>query len=284
MADGDQAWPPFLMASAGLHGVALTALFASPRHWALVVAALVGNHVAIGAAGMFPRCGWLGPNITRLPAVAAGRELVGLTFDDGPDPDVTPAVLDVLDAAGARATFFCVGERAERYPDVIAAIRARGHGVENHSYSHPNSFALRGRRGLAHEIVRAQSAIEQSGGGRPSLFRAPAGIQNPLLHAALSAAGLSLVSWTRRGFDTVSRDGARVASRLTRALGPGDILLLHDGSSARDRSGRPVVLDALPRVLDEMNRQGLRSAALHAVLFKRRSGGIVSEPSPPGTR
>jgi peptidoglycan/xylan/chitin deacetylase (PgdA/CDA1 family) len=233
---------------------------------------------------MFPRCGWLGPNISRLPGVAAGRELVGLTFDDGPDPDVTPAVLDVLDAAGATATFFCIGERVERHPDVITAIRARGHGVENHSYSHPNSFALRGRRGLAREIVRAQSAIEQSGGGRPSLFRAPAGIQNPLLYAALAAAGLSLVSWTRRGFDTVTHDGVRVASRLSRALSPGDILLLHDGSSARDRSGRPVVLEALPRLLDEMSRKGLRSEALHAMLSKRRVDGIVSEPFRPGTR
>jgi peptidoglycan-N-acetylglucosamine deacetylase len=284
MADGDLVWPPFLLASAGLHAAALTALVASPQHWALVVAALVGNHVAIGTAGMFPRCGWLGPNIARLPAAAAHGEIVGLTFDDGPDPDATPQVLEMLSGAGATATFFCIGERAERYPEVIAAIRARGHGVENHSYSHPNGFALRGRRGMAREIARAQLAIEQSGGGRPSLFRAPAGIQNPLLYAALSQAGLSLVSWTRRGFDTVSHDGARVASRLVRALGPGDILLLHDGSSARDRSGRPVVLDALPRVLDEMNRKGLRSKALHAVLATRSPDRVVSESFRPGTR
>ena len=121
---------------------------------------------------------------------------------------------------------------------------------------------------MAREIQRAQSAIAESGGGYPSLFRAPAGIQNPLLQSALSDSGLSLVSWTRRGFDTVTRDGARVAKRLTRGLAPGDILLLHDGSSARDRNGRPVVLESLPRVLDDLGRKGLRSDALQTLLTR----------------
>lgn len=268
MVDRDGRWQPspFLKASAGLHGVALATLLASPQSWALVLTAILGNHLAIGAAGMLPRCGWLGPNITRLPAARAHGELVGLTFDDGPDPEVTPAVLDLLERANARATFFCVGQRAETYPDLVAAIRAHGHGVENHSYSHPNGFALRASGGLRREVLGGQDAIERAGGGRPSFFRAPAGIQNPWLAAVLATAGLSLVSWTRRGFDTVTRDGARVASRLERGLGPGDILLLHDGSSARGVRGRPVVLEALPRVLDEMSRKGLRSEALHAVL------------------
>ena len=256
---------PFLAASAGLHTVALAGLCLSPRSWGLVLTALVANHLAIGAVGLLPRCAWLGPNISRLPG-SAGGGLVALTFDDGPDPEVTPAVLRLLEQAGARATFFCVGQRAEAHPEVMAAIRARGHGVGNHSYSHPNGFALRGPGGLSREIRRAQEAIERVGGGRPRLFRAPAGIQNPWLAPTLAAAGLRLVSWTRRGYDTVSRDGARVAARLGRGLQAGDILLLHDGSSARDTSGRPVVLEALPRVLEEMARRGLRSEALHAVL------------------
>jgi peptidoglycan/xylan/chitin deacetylase (PgdA/CDA1 family) len=268
MAERGSGWrpSPFLAASAGLHGLALVTLAASPQSWSLVLAAILGNHLAIGAAGMFPRCGWLGPNITRLPVAAARGGLVGLTFDDGPDPEVTPAILDLLEKARARATFFCIGQRAEAHPDLVAAIRAHGHGVENHSYSHPNGFALRASDGLRREVVGAQNAIERAGGGRPTLFRAPAGIQNPWLAAVLSTAGLSLVSWTRRGFDTVTRDGARVASRLVHGLGPGDILLLHDGSSAVGAGGSPVVLEALPRVLDEMSRKGLRSEALHAVL------------------
>ena len=274
MADpGRTGWSPspFLAASAGLHGVAVATLLAFPRSWSLVLPAVLANHLAIGAAGMLPRSNWLGPNITRLPAASAHGEVMALTFDDGPDPDVTPAVLDLLETAAARATFFCVGRRAESHPGVMAAIRAGGHGVENHSYSHPNGFALRGPGGMGDEILRAQEAIERSGCGRPRFFRAPAGIQNPWLPAVLARTGLSLVSWSRRGYDTVTRDGARVATRLGRGLRAGDILLLHDGSSARDTTGRPVILEALPRVLDEMSRIGLRSEALHAVLDRPES-------------
>lgn len=262
------AWrpSPFIVASAGLHGVALATTLAFPPTWSLTLAALVGNHAVLSIAGLFPRSKWLGPNITRLPDSRAKSGVVTLTFDDGPDPEVTPEVLDLLQQAGARATFFCVGRRAEAYPDLVADIRRRGHGVENHTYSHPNGFAFRGARGLRQEIQRGQEAIERAGGGRPNFFRAPAGILNPLVPFVLAGAGLSLVSWTRRGFDTVTRDGARVAARLSRRLRAGDILLLHDAESAPDANGRPVVLDALPRLLDEMHRKSLRSEALHTAL------------------
>jgi peptidoglycan/xylan/chitin deacetylase (PgdA/CDA1 family) len=271
MVDGGASgWrpSPLLIGSAGFHAAAAAALLAFPAAWGGVLAALVGNHAVITAAGMFPRCGWLGPNVSRLTRAPDG--VLALTFDDGPDPDVTPAVLDLLAQADARATFFCVGRRAEAHPDIVAAIRAGGHGVENHTYSHPNGFAFRGPRGLRREIDRAQHAIARSGGGRPMFFRAPAGIQNPWLSIVLAGAGLSLVSWTRRGFDTVTRDGTRVAARLQRGLRGGDILLLHDATSARTAHGRPVVLEALPRVLDRMISKGLRSEALHAVLDRPR--------------
>ena len=205
---------------------------------------------------MFPRCGWLGPNITRLPAASAQAGVVALTFDDGPDPEVTPAVLDLLEQARARATFFCVGRRAEAHPDIVAEIRARGHGVENHTYSHPNGFAFRGPRGLRREVVRGR--LRSNGravAGRRSFALRPAS-RIRWCRWCSPRPGSSLVSWTRRGFDTVTGDGARVAARLGRGLRGGDILLLHDGSSARDGRGRPVVLDALPRVLDDDGPKG----------------------------
>ena len=259
--------PTFLAVSAGVHAASLLAVIARPGAWGLALAALVANHVAIGAAGILPRCGWLGPNLTRLPPSRARDELVALTFDDGPDPEVTPAVLELLERAGARATFFCIGKRAEEHPDLLRGIRERGHGVENHTYTHPNSFALRGPRTMSAQIRRAQDAIEQSGGGSPRFFRAPAGMQNPWLGTVLSGTGLSLVSWTRRGYDTVTRDAARVAERLVgRGLRAGDILLLHDGSSARDGRGRPVVVEALERTIDQMARANLRSESLERAL------------------
>jgi peptidoglycan/xylan/chitin deacetylase (PgdA/CDA1 family) len=258
-----------IAASAALHGAALATLLVAPHMWRVALAAAISNHAVLTVAGLLPRSAWLGRNITRLPRTPATAGVVALTFDDGPDPHVTPSVLDLLDQAHARATFFCVGRRAEAHPDIVAAIRGRGHGVENHTYRHSNGFAFNGPRGLRREIQRAQAAIEQSGGGQPHFFRPPAGIQNPWLSMVLAKAGLSLVSWTRRGFDTVTPDGTRVAARLGRGLCGGDILLLHDASSARDGRGRPVVLDALPRLLDDMGRKGLRSEALHVALQRR---------------
>ena len=261
MADSGRT--PFMIATAALHVIALATVAALPRTWPWALAAVIANHLTIVVASLLPRCALLGPNMRRIPDA---RDVVALTFDDGPHPEITPMVLDLLEAAGAKATFFCVGSKAERSPEVVAAIRARGHDVENHSYSHPNLFALHGPGRMRQEILSAQQAIERCGGVRPKFFRAPAGFQNPWLFPVLDRAGLSLVSWTRRGFDTVTRDGARVANRLVRGLRAGDILLLHDGSSARDKDGRPVVLDALPRVLDAIARRGLRSERLGSVL------------------
>ncbi|MEP7116127.1 MAG: polysaccharide deacetylase family protein [Acidobacteriota bacterium] len=270
MTRSDRARPgfwqhsPLIRASAGLHGAALIALAAAPESWPLALGSIVASHAAIAAASMAPRSSLLGPNITRLPAPPPGG--LSLTFDDGPDPDVTPRVLDLLAQAGAVATFFCIGRQAEQHPDLIAAIRAAGHGVENHTYAHDPRFALGRSAALRAEVGRAQVALTTSGAAPPRFFRAPAGMVNPWLAAVLAAEALSLVSWTRRGFDTVTRDPAVVAARLVKNLGAGDILVLHDGRSARTATGAPVVLDALARVLERMARQSLSSAALGALL------------------
>lgn len=268
MTDRRRRWSPspLLVASAGIHGAALVAVVASPGSWTLALGAVLANTLVLGTASVLPRASLLGPNITRIPADGKREGIVALTFDDGPDPEVTPAVLDLLEAAGVRATFFCVGRRAEANRELLAMMRARGHGVENHTFSHPNEFAFRGPWAMQREIERAQIVLADPSAGRPRLFRSPAGMQNPFLSFVLERTRLRLVSWTRRGFDTVSRDGARVAARLGKGLAAGDILLLHDGNSARDRSGRPVVLEALPRLLDQMDRRGLRSEPLHAIL------------------
>ena len=255
-----RAWrpTPFLTASAGLHAAAAAALLAAPHHWPLAAAALVGNHTVIAGAGLWPRSRLLGPNLCRLSPAAARRGEVALTFDDGPDPRVTPAVLDCLERYGVRASFFCIGRLAETHPELVAETVRRGHRVENHSYSHPRAFTCYPSAALRRELRRAQEALQWAGGVRPRFFRAPAGFRGPLLERELAAAGLHLASWSRRGFDTVSRDPSRVSRRLLRGTAGGDVLLLHDGSAARDRGGAPVVLAALPRVLDELARRGLK--------------------------
>lgn len=267
---------PLILTSVGLHGAALAALAIAPGAWPLAVGSLVANHAAIAAASMTPRGRWLGPNITRVPAPPPG--VLALTFDDGPDPEVTPRVLAALARSGATATFFCIGQRAERHPDLVAAIRAAGHGIENHTYLHRSGFALGGPAGMRDDIRRGQAALSSGGAPRPRFFRTPAGMQNPWLAGVLAAEGLSLVSWTRRGFDTVTRDPGVVAGRLVRRLDAGDILVLHDGNSARDAAGRPVVLEALDRVMAQMASHGLRSEALRTLLPE--AADAVAPPRP----
>jgi len=254
--------PALIAGSLGLHAAGLAVLAAAPGRWPLVAGALVADHLALAAASLWPKSSWVGSNLVRLGADQAREKEVALTFDDGPDPAVTPRVLDLLDQAGARATFFCIGRRVQALPGLAAEIARRGHRVENHSQTHPNLFACYPSPLLRREVERAQEAIEAAVGARPALFRAPAGLRNPLLDRVLHRCRLRLVSWTRRGFDAIGRDPAAVARRLLRGLAPGDVLLLHDGSTARGQGGNPLVLEVLPRVLDALSARGLKSVAI----------------------
>jgi len=256
---------PLLRASAGVHAASLLLLALRPRAWRWSLGLSVADHLVLLAASLAPRSTLLGANLCRLPAAAARRGEVSLTFDDGPDPQVTPRVLDLLDAAGARASFFVIGRRAAAHPELTAEIAARGHRVENHTWSHPHHFAFCGPRALGREIDGAQRSVAAITGRAPAWFRAPAGIRSPLLGGVLAQRGLGLASWTRRGFDTVSHDPRRVARRLLRGLAAGDVLLLHDGDSlgSRGDAGRPSpVLASLPRVLAALAADGLVSVAL----------------------
>ena len=255
-------YSPLLKASAVVHLLAIGAWAWRPALWPQALGALALNHALITAAGLWPRARLLGPNITRLPAAAAARREVALTIDDGPDPEVTPAVLDQLQRAGARATFFCIAERAARHPGLVADILARGHSVQNHSHVHRHNFSLLGPRGFEREVSRAQAQLQSLTGQVPRFFRAPAGLRNPFLQPVLARHGLVLTSWTRRGFDTRERDPQRVLQRLTRGLAAGDVLLLHDGHAARAADGRAVVLHVLPALLDQLRAAGLVAVTL----------------------
>ncbi|MBR8280532.1 polysaccharide deacetylase family protein [Burkholderia vietnamiensis] len=238
---------PLIAGTVALHAGALAAVLAQPGAWPWAVGSVFASHAALTAAGLWPRSTLLGPNWTRLPADAGRR--IALTIDDGPDPEVTPRVLDLLERHDARATFFCIGDLARRHPRWIEAIVARGHAVENHSQRHRHTFSLTGPAALRREIAAAQQTLTELTGTRPQFFRAPAGLRNPFLEPVLCELGLQLASWTRRGFDTRTRDAGIVAQRLLHGLAPRDILLVHDGHAARDARGVPVVLDVLPALL-----------------------------------
>jgi peptidoglycan/xylan/chitin deacetylase (PgdA/CDA1 family) len=259
-------WPPIVRASVGWHLVAIAAAVLVPGAAPWAIGAIVLNHVLITAAGLTPRSRLLGPNVTRLPPPAMARGEVAITIDDGPDPEVTPQVLDLLDTHGQRATFFCIGERVLAHRALAREIVARGHSIQNHTAHHRHNFSFLGPRGFAAEISRAQQMLQEVTGQRPTCFRAPAGLRNPFLAPVLHRMGLRLVSWTRRGFDTRERDPATVLARLTHGLKAGDILLLHDGHAARTAAGRPVVLDVLPPLLARIRKDGLHAVTLPEAL------------------
>jgi peptidoglycan/xylan/chitin deacetylase (PgdA/CDA1 family) len=253
---------PLLRFSFAWHLAAVGVTLVRPSWWPWTLAAVLADHLLLTGLGLWPRSHALGSNWTRLPAGAAARREICITLDDGPDPEVTPQVLAILARHRARATFFCIGERVERFPQLASACIAQGHAVENHSQHHRHQFSLLGPGALRSELQRAQRSIERACGLAPRFFRAPAGLRNPLLDPVLQQLGLQLASWTRRGFDTVNADPAAVLSRLTARLDAGDILLLHDGHAARTRTGRAVVLEVLPALLEVIEQRGLRTVTL----------------------
>ncbi len=253
---------PFLRASAVIHAGAGAGLLLAPAHWPLAVGALAANHVVLTLAGLLPRNGLLGPNITRLPADAAARGEIVLTIDDGPDPAVTPRVLDQLDAADAHATFFCIGRRAAAHPALAREIIARGHTIEIHSEHHWKRFSTLGPRRMAQEISAAQDTLADITGTAPRYFRPPAGLRNPFLDPVLAHLELRLATWTRRAYDTRVGDPQRVLACLGDQLAGGDILLLHDGNAARSPAGQAVILDVLPRLLARIHAAGLHPVTL----------------------
>jgi peptidoglycan-N-acetylglucosamine deacetylase len=254
---------PAIWASAALHGGAAVATLVNPPVWPWAVGAVVANHLGLTAAGLWPKSCLLGPNITRLSSHAAQQQNISISFDDGPNPAITPWVLDELDRHGAKATFFCVGARVREHAALAREIVARGHVIENHSDLHSHAFSFFGLSKLARDIDAAQKTIADATGRVPQLFRAPAGLRSPLLEPVLARTGLALCAWTRRGFDTVERDPARVLARLTDGLAAGDILLLHDGNAAVTVGGNPVIREVLPPLLARIHAGGLKLVTIH---------------------
>lgn len=258
-------WRPTLLVRLTLtyHVLALLMLIITPVHWRWLLAGLVANHVIITLVGLWPRSHWLGHNWTELPAAATARHEIALTIDDGPDPEVTPKVLDLLAHYQVTATFFCIGKLAQRYPELCRDIVHRGHALENHSHQHPHYFSLLGMAGIRREIQAAQDALTAVGGQRPLFFRAPAGLRNLFLDPVLHQLGLRLASWSVRAYDTRVGDAEKVARKLINGLQPGAIILLHDAHAARTPTGEPVILAALPAVLE-----AAAAAKLHFVTLR----------------
>jgi len=253
---------PALQASVGVHiGCVLLALL-YPGFWQWALGAVLLNHLILTTGVLLTKSRILGPNMTRLPAAAANRGEISITFDDGPDPEVTPLVLDLLDQYNAKASFFCMANKVSSCPELAREIVKRGHSIENHTNSHPYAFAFFGPGCILREIKSAQDAIYSVTGVIPKFFRAPMGFRPPFLSPALDRIGLRSVTWTRRGFDTFAKSPEPVLRRLLHDLAAGDILLLHDGRPEQKKINQQILLEVLTRLLEHLRANNLRSVSL----------------------
>lgn len=201
-----------------------------------------------------PRSNFYGPSLSR------GRkeeDAVALSFDDGPDPRYTPQVLEILEQEKIQAIFFVVGERAARYPELIRAIVSRGHLLGNHSYSHGPGFHFRLKNFYREEITRFDKTIQSIVGLRCRFFRPPQGFRTPLLSDVLKETRLVNIAWTSRGYDTVRKEKDRIFESVAKTLGPGSLILLHDGGGLGGLEDRQATLDVLPRIIHEGRQRGL---------------------------
>jgi len=200
-------------------------------HLAVAFVPLFVSHLLLLYPTLVANCQWWGPVMTRFRT--AERE-VWLTIDDGPSPTDTLKILEILKTFDAKATFFVIGERAEKYPHLITEILAQGHALANHTHAHPSwSFWCLGPRRIAREIAACAETLRTTA-ERPAIyFRAPAGMKNFFVHSALAHRGLLLIGWTVRGLDTIGRDPLRVAERVEKDVVPGAIILLHEGKRTK---------------------------------------------------
>jgi peptidoglycan-N-acetylglucosamine deacetylase len=174
---------------------------------------------------------------------------VGLTFDDGPDPDATPAVLDALDAAGVRATFFMVGEQALEHRALAREVANRGHETALHGYEHREHSELSPRE-ARDDLARGLGTIEVATGQRPALFRPPYGRFSEDSYTACRELGLEPVLWSAWGMDWEPLPAERIADLAVRDLAPGSILLLHDSARYAPRTSARPTADALPLIAE----------------------------------
>jgi peptidoglycan/xylan/chitin deacetylase (PgdA/CDA1 family) len=197
-----------------------------------------------------PRNQWLVANRSQVERDGC----VALTFDDGPDPVDTPRLLDLLREKGVKATFFVVGQRADRHPEIVRRAWEEGHLIANHTWSHRPLFCFLSPRHLRSEIERGNDCIERICGVRTRYFRSPVGLRHPLLRFELQRAGVEYVSWRIRSYDTIIENSAFLARRILSQVASRDIILMHD----RLPKGTHVLLEALPGVIDELKERGFK--------------------------
>lgn len=227
-------------------------------------------------APFFPGFGFFLPVISRRKMDCRA---VALTFDDGPDPDVTPQLLEILQRHDVPATFFVAGARAERHPELILDILSRGHTLGNHSYRHDPLLMLRSRAKLREEVARTQDLLSAFA-VRPLTFRPPVGITNSRLPGVLRELDLCCVTFSCRAFDRGNRRIDGLAEIILKKVRPGDIILLHD-VTPKGRDGIEKWLAETEEIVSGLKEQGYRLVSLEVLIDRPVMERLPAGDPPP---
>lgn len=188
------------------------------------------------------------------------EKVVALTFDDGPDPLYTSEVLDVLKEYQTPAAFFCIGSKAERYPDIVCRMQAEGHLIGNHSYTHTNTFPFFPFKRMLADVVKAQAILEEITSEKISFFRPPFGVTNPTIANVVKTLDFRVIGWSIRSFDTKGEATDKILNRILKQLAPGSVILLHDRM--------PRSAELLRKLLEELKDRQYKVVRIDS-LFKR---------------
>ena len=236
-------------------------VFVIPAHWPVIAIWLGLLLFAVVAGSARPGLDFFGPTLSRRADV---RDAVALTFDDGPDPVHTLAVADLLEAAGGRGTFFVVGERVQEHPEVVRALVERGHQVGLHGHRHVWHLMLREPM-LIDDLLAADAAVHTATGRNARWYRPPIGLTAPPMMNVLRQWRLFFGGWSVRPFDGRVDDPDEVRRRVGEAVGPGDVVLLHDAPPPRGDSRPPPGVAALPGILEDLQGKGLKPVTMSAL-------------------
>jgi len=174
---------------------------------------------------------------------------IAISFDDGPNPEFTPQVLEKLARYGVKAAFFCIGKNVEAHPELLAEMHKKGHLVGNHSWSHTNDFPFFKTAKIEEDLRKCNAAIEKATGFKPLFFRPPFGVTNPRIAKAVKAFNFTVVGWSLRTFDT-NKSPEKVIRKIRKKLTGGDLILLHDN--------HPGIIEILDFLIPYAEEKGLK--------------------------
>jgi peptidoglycan/xylan/chitin deacetylase (PgdA/CDA1 family) len=228
----------------------------------MILGAAFGASIAgaVMHGALYPNSPLFGSVMAR---VTATGNALALTFDDGPNPEATPAILDALAERGAKASFFILGRHAERWPHLVQRVEAEGHSVCNHGYYH-RKLHLKSPSYVRRDLELGTRAIMEACGVRPRFFRAPHGFRSPWVTPIARSLGQRTVGWTRGVWDSSNPGVDVIAERAIRGARAGAILLLHDGDGYDPDGDRRQTARAMPSIVAAIQRSGLRLVTLDA--------------------